>query len=333
MNAESPALARNMSAPPRTTLSFAALVPAPGATGDAVADGAGLTFVCRLDARALLPKARQNRARDVSSARISSMFTTAFESRSSMRGRKRQSTSALRTRALAKSVRGACRDRDRRVARPARHGVARRRRAAAIRIVPARRTESERAILRSFNRTLAILARRRGTLFLRDAEPIVWSAVDGEVLDLWTPAIGARERAMNARCDSAALAARIYSSFPVAQSAFARLLHLLDIEATDSVPTAAVTLGDRSRLLLNPKFVAENCPADHDLVMLVLHELHHVALGHTRLFPRLTPAQNWAFDCVINAQLCRLYPEPHHTALFRRFYRADAMPRGAAAAA
>ena len=131
---------------------------------------------------------------------------------------------------------------------------------------------------------------------------------------------------MNARCDSAALAARIYSSFPVAQPAFARLLNLLDIEATDAVPTAAVTLGGRSRLLLNPRFVAQKCPADHDLVMLVLHELHHVALGHTRLFARLTPAQNWAFDCVINAQLCRLYPEPHHTALFRRCYRADAMP-------
>ena len=131
---------------------------------------------------------------------------------------------------------------------------------------------------------------------------------------------------MNARCDSAALAARIYSSFPVAQPAFARLLHLLDIEATESVPTAAVTLGGRSRLLLNPRFVADKCAADHDLVMLVLHELHHVALGHTRLFSRLTPAQNWAFDCVINAQLCRLYPEPHHTALFRRCYRADVMP-------
>ena len=131
---------------------------------------------------------------------------------------------------------------------------------------------------------------------------------------------------MNARCDSAALAARIYSSFPVAQPAFSRLLHLLDIEATDAVPTATVTLGGRSRLLLNPRFVAENCPADCDLVMLVLHELHHVALGHTRLFARVNPAENWAFDCVINAQLCRLYPEPHHTALFRRSYRADAMP-------
>jgi hypothetical protein len=131
---------------------------------------------------------------------------------------------------------------------------------------------------------------------------------------------------MNARTESATLAARIYASFPLAQPSFLRLLRLLDIEATDEVPTAAVTMGGRSRLLLNPTFVAAMCPADHDLVMLVLHELQHVALGHTRLFPRLTPALNWAFDCVINAQLCRLYPEPHHTALFRRCYRPDQMP-------
>lgn len=119
---------------------------------------------------------------------------------------------------------------------------------------------------------------------------------------------------------------RIFGAFPVAQPAFSRLLQLLDIEASREVPTAAVTLGQRSRLLLNPEFVAAACPSDTDLVMLVLHELYHIALGHTRLFPRLTPAQNWAFDCVINAQLCRLYPEPHHTALFRRCYSATEFP-------
>ena len=104
------------------------------------------------------------------------------------------------------------------------------------------------------------------------------------------------------------LAARIHNAFPVVQASFFRLLRLLDIEASDEVPTAAVTLGARSRLLINPAFVQERCQTDDELVMLVLHELHHVALGHTRLFPRLTPAQNWAFDCVINAQLCRLFP-------------------------
>ena len=124
----------------------------------------------------------------------------------------------------------------------------------------------------------------------------------------------------------AALRARIFDAFPVTQPSFLRLLGLLDIEATDAVPTAAVTLGGRSRLQINPEFARQKCATDHDLVMLVLHELHHVALGHTRLFPRVTKAQNWAFDCVINAQLSRLFPQPQWTRLFRTCYRADAFP-------
>jgi hypothetical protein len=125
---------------------------------------------------------------------------------------------------------------------------------------------------------------------------------------------------------SAVLRERIFDAFPVTQPSFQRLLGLLDIEATAAVPTAAVTLGSRSVLQINPQFVQDNCATDHDLVMLVLHELHHVALGHTRLFPRVTRAQNWAFDCVINAQLARLFPQPQWTRLFRACYRADAFP-------
>lgn len=130
----------------------------------------------------------------------------------------------------------------------------------------------------------------------------------------------------NSRSDGAALRERIWSSFPVTARPYANLLGLLDIEASDEIPTAAVTIGSRSRLLINPAFAAEKCRSDEELVMLVLHELMHVALGHTRLFDRATPAKNWAFDCVINAQLCRLYPGPAHTALFRRCYSADSFP-------
>ena len=53
---------------------------------------------------------------------------------------------------------------------------------------------------------------------------------------------------MNADALSAALRSRIFDAFPVTQPSFLRLLGLLDIEATDAVPTAAVTLGGRSRL-------------------------------------------------------------------------------------
>jgi hypothetical protein len=135
-----------------------------------------------------------------------------------------------------------------------------------------------------------------------------------------------KETAMTDDRLSSTLRARIYDAFPVTQLCFLRLLGLLDIEATDAVPTAAVTLGGRSRLQINPGFVAQHCATDLDLVMLVLHELHHVALGHTRLFPRVTKAQNWAFDCVINAQLCRLFPKPQWTRLFRSCYSAERFP-------
>jgi len=131
---------------------------------------------------------------------------------------------------------------------------------------------------------------------------------------------------MSNRAESAKLRERIYAAFPVAEPAFLKLLGLLDIEATDQVRTAAVTTGLRSRLQINPAFIADYCPSDTDLTMLVLHELYHVVLGHTRLFPRATLAQNWAFDAVINAQLCQLFPLAHQTALFRRLYPADVFP-------
>jgi len=113
---------------------------------------------------------------------------------------------------------------------------------------------------------------------------------------------------------------RIWNTFPVAQPAFAKLLSLLEIEVSREVPTAAVTLGPRSRLRINPDFAAAHCVDDPALVMLVLHELFHVVLGHTRLYQRSTPTLNLAFDAVINAQLCLLLPGPEWTRLFRDLY-------------
>ena len=116
---------------------------------------------------------------------------------------------------------------------------------------------------------------------------------------------------------------RVWSCVPVTGQAFAALLSLLEVECSDGVPTACVTNGERSRLLLNPGFVARHCRTDAHLAMLVLHELYHVLLGHTRLYARVTPAQNWAFDCLINAQLCRLFPSPRYTSFFTQFVPGD----------
>jgi hypothetical protein len=126
--------------------------------------------------------------------------------------------------------------------------------------------------------------------------------------------------------ESLALAERIFEAFPVTQPAFAKLLGLLDIEATRDIPTACVTFGTRSRLLVNPDFVEKYCETSLDLSMLVLHELYHVVLGHTRLYQRVSMMQNWAFDAIINAQLCLLFPDPAQTSLFRRLYNPDRFP-------
>lgn len=126
--------------------------------------------------------------------------------------------------------------------------------------------------------------------------------------------------------ESLSLQERVWNTFPVTQPAFAKLLSLLEVEASRNVPTAAVSLGGRSRLQINPDFAAAHCSGDSALVMLVLHELFHVVLGHTRLYERATPALNFAFDAVINAQLCLLFPGPESTQLFRELYAAQDRP-------
>lgn len=119
---------------------------------------------------------------------------------------------------------------------------------------------------------------------------------------------------------------RILSSFPVNELTFGKLLSLLEIRASSDIPTACVTLGSRSSLLINPEFVAARCRTDESLIMLILHELMHILLGHTRLFERVTAKQNIAFDAIINAQLCLQHPELAYTALFRHSYRDDNLP-------
>ena len=119
---------------------------------------------------------------------------------------------------------------------------------------------------------------------------------------------------------------RIWNAIPVTQQAFTKLLELLDIEESNDIATACVTLGNRSRLRINPEFVRKHCQTNDRLAMLVLHELYHILLGHTRQFEKVTPAQNWAFDAMINAHLCRLYPAPTYTVLFRELYKPDVFP-------
>lgn len=119
---------------------------------------------------------------------------------------------------------------------------------------------------------------------------------------------------------------RLLDCLPLFEYGLDTFLGLFEIEETDTIETAAVPLGKSPRLLINPAFVAQHCRTDQRLAALVLHELHHLLLGHTRLFKRITPMDNVAFDAVINAMICRRHPEPEWTAFFRDLYKADAFP-------
>jgi hypothetical protein len=131
---------------------------------------------------------------------------------------------------------------------------------------------------------------------------------------------------ISSRSRQAALAQRIAKGFEGGGYAVVGLLRLLDIVETTAVPTAAVQCLTQPRLLINPEFVERYADTPQKLQMLVLHELHHVLLGHTTLFPQATTGQNLVFDAVINGLLCRMYPDPAYTALFTGFYRDDHFP-------
>jgi hypothetical protein len=126
--------------------------------------------------------------------------------------------------------------------------------------------------------------------------------------------------------EAAALRERIFNVLPAASYQMEKLFGLLDIEFSDRTATACVECRATPRLLLNRQFVTEHCREDGDLFLLILHELHHVILGHTRLFPRLTPLDNIVFDAVINSMLARTVGRTVGVGLFTRFYSYDKFP-------
>lgn len=122
------------------------------------------------------------------------------------------------------------------------------------------------------------------------------------------------------RAQDTGIAARIYQSFPSGTYCLPALLRVLEVVETTKVETAAIECRAVPRLLVNPEFVALHADTPEKLLVLVLHELHHLLLGHTRLYLRPTPLDNLAFDAVINATLARLLPEPEYLAMFTDFY-------------
>jgi uncharacterized protein with von Willebrand factor type A (vWA) domain len=119
---------------------------------------------------------------------------------------------------------------------------------------------------------------------------------------------------------------RLTRCLPSARFEMATLTRLAGIEISREVPTAAVECKRRPRLLINPDFVAQHCERDEHLFLLVMHELWHVLLAHTRMHPRMTPVQNIAFDAVINAGLMAQFSQPEYMGFFDAINPADQFP-------
>ncbi len=124
----------------------------------------------------------------------------------------------------------------------------------------------------------------------------------------------------------ASLEQRLVGSLPAGTVELETLCRLAGVVETDEVATAAIECVARPRLLINPAFVAEHCARDEHLFLLVMHEIWHVVLAHTRLFPRPTQAHNIAFDAVINATLSRQYTGAAYRGFFERVNPLDVFP-------
>ena len=117
-----------------------------------------------------------------------------------------------------------------------------------------------------------------------------------------------------------AIEEQVLDCFPSGSYALSALLRLVDIGESDEVPTAAVECRIQPRLLINPDFVKKHANTPERLLVLVMHELHHVLLGHTTLFETVTDIDNFVFDCVINALISRMFPDPEHISFLTGFY-------------
>jgi VWA domain containing CoxE-like protein len=126
--------------------------------------------------------------------------------------------------------------------------------------------------------------------------------------------------------DAAVIRERIFNVLPAASYQMEKLFGLFDIEFSTETETAAVECRTTPRLLLNRSFLDKYCRDDGDLFLLILHELYHVILGHTRLFLRVTPLDNIVFDAVINSMLSRTVGRTVGTSLFTRTNGYDSLP-------
>lgn len=128
------------------------------------------------------------------------------------------------------------------------------------------------------------------------------------------------------RGDTSRIMSRLLSSLPAGTLEMETLAKLAGIVASRKISTAAMECKHRPRLLLNPDFIDKNCKRDEHILLLVMHELWHVMMAHTNLYPRITQAQNIAFDAIINSGLSRRFSSPEYMGFFDKLNPPDKFP-------
>jgi hypothetical protein len=179
-------LLHNMSAPPRAQIGFRAVRPAEVSADEGEVAACGLRWLARFDAAGLLAPpfepgvlpdlAEERRYADGAlRLRLGLARARAEASGTPLPKRIPRRIAALPIEAIADALRALAAE-----VRLADRGLP-----AFGLLLPAR---DVRACVRGVRLTIAVLARRRGTVFLRDAEPLAPSSFDGPMLDLWAPA-------------------------------------------------------------------------------------------------------------------------------------------------
>ena len=120
---------------------------------------------------------------------------------------------------------------------------------------------------------------------------------------------------------------RLFAVIPTSSLHMMEFLKLMDIRfSEDETASAAITCSVRPELILNKSFIDTYCQSNEHLFMLVMHELYHIILGHTHLFKRHSEIDNIAFDAVINAMLCRMFPGEEYVSFFQNANSEETFP-------
>jgi len=122
------------------------------------------------------------------------------------------------------------------------------------------------------------------------------------------------------------LSKRIVNCIPAGTFEMEIFCQLVGVEVSREVESAAVQGSVHPRMLINPDFIDQYCRRDEHLFLLVMHELWHILLGHTRLFPRATMIDNIAFDAVINAGLTLQFPDAEYRGFLEEINSAENFP-------